>query len=153
MGNFRDSRYNARMDSLIHRNQCGCGRPGVSIQTIPAGLWSLALRDCHWVRSGHLGNGRHPGVSGEGVAYRGEGVSAVLGGGGGVAADRVPVAGGLLRAGSSPAASPATTSPRTGSTSAATSTPPASTASAPTMSCTSSCSAFSLVCDLGLQLA
>jgi hypothetical protein len=70
----------------------------VSIQTIPAGLWSLALRDCRWVGSGHFGDGRHPCVSGEGVAYRGEGVSAVLGGGGGVAADRVPVAGCFLRA-------------------------------------------------------
>jgi hypothetical protein len=73
----------------------------VSIQTIPAGLWSLALCDCRWVRSGRFGDGRHPGVSGEGVAYCGEDVGTVLGGGGGVAADRVPVAGGFLRAGPS----------------------------------------------------
>ena len=41
----------------------------------------------------------------------------------------------------SPAAWPATTSPRTGSTSEATSTPPASTARTPWTSCTTSCSA------------
>lgn len=73
----------------------------VSIQAIPFALWLLAL--CGWcrVRSGHCGDGRHPGLSREGVAYRGEGVGAVLGGGGRVTADGAAVAGGFLRAESS----------------------------------------------------
>src|SRR5260370_37902337 len=45
-----------------------------------------------------VGDGRHPGVAGEGVVDGGQDVGAVLGGGGDVAADGVPVAGGLLGA-------------------------------------------------------
>jgi len=71
---------------------------GVSIQAIPFALWSLALCDWCRVRSDHCGDGRHPGLSREGVAYRGEGVGAVLDGGGRVASDGVTVAGGFLRA-------------------------------------------------------
>src|SRR5260370_36200034 len=52
--------------------------------------------------SGHGGDGRYPGVSGEGVLDRGEPVDAVLAGGGCVAADGVAVAGGGF--GSEPAA-------------------------------------------------
>src|ERR1700720_1834141 len=72
--------------------------PKVSIQAIRFALWPLALCDWCRVRSGHCGDGRHPGVSREGVAYRGEGVGAVLDGGGRVAADGVTVAGCFLRA-------------------------------------------------------
>jgi hypothetical protein len=49
-----------------------------------------------WVRAG--GDRRYPGVSGEGVADGGEDGDPVLGGGGGVSSDGVPVAGGFLRA-------------------------------------------------------
>src|SRR5258708_23149302 len=48
--------------------------------------------------SGGSGDRRDPGISGEGIADGGEDGGAVLCGGGGVAADRVPVAGGLFRA-------------------------------------------------------
>src|SRR6266542_4078098 len=48
--------------------------------------------------SGAGGDGRYPGVSGEGVADGGEDLVPVLGGGGCVAADGVPVAGGFFRA-------------------------------------------------------
>src|ERR1017187_7138348 len=68
----------------------------VSIQPILAALWSLALCDCCWAWSGDFRGGWHPRVSGEGVTYRGKGVRAVLGGGGGVAPDGVAVAGGGL---------------------------------------------------------
>jgi hypothetical protein len=44
-----------------------------------------------------VGDGWHPGVAGEGAVDGGQDVGAVLGGGGEVAADGVPVAGGLLR--------------------------------------------------------
>src|SRR5258708_69821 len=49
-------------------------------------------------RSGRVGDGRHPGSSGEGVADGGQDVGAVLGGGGDIAADGVPGAGDLLGA-------------------------------------------------------
>src|ERR1039457_5247498 len=49
-------------------------------------------------RSGRVGDGRHPGIPGEGAVDRGQDVGAVLGGGGDVAADGVPVAGDLLGA-------------------------------------------------------
>src|SRR5258708_38625279 len=49
-------------------------------------------------RSGRVGDGWHPGVAGEGAVDGGEDVGAVLGGGGYVAADGVPVAGDLLGA-------------------------------------------------------
>src|SRR5262252_7547854 len=45
-----------------------------------------------------FGDGRHPGVPGEGVVDGGQDVGAVLGGGGDVAADGVPVAGDLFGA-------------------------------------------------------
>jgi DNA polymerase III delta prime subunit len=48
--------------------------------------------------SGGSGDRRDPGISGEGVADGGEDGGAVLCGGGGVAADRIPVAGALFRA-------------------------------------------------------
>jgi hypothetical protein len=48
--------------------------------------------------SGAGGDGWHPGVSGERVAQGGEDADAVLGGGGDVAADGIPVPGGLLGA-------------------------------------------------------
>jgi hypothetical protein len=44
------------------------------------------------------GDGWHPGTAGERVAQRSQDVNAVLGGGGQVAVDRVPVPGGLLGA-------------------------------------------------------
>ena len=47
---------------------------------------------------GRVWDGRHPGVPGEGVVDGGQDVRAVLGDGGDVAADGVPVAGDLLRA-------------------------------------------------------
>jgi hypothetical protein len=47
---------------------------------------------------GRVGDGRHPGASGEGVVDGGQDVGAVLGDGGDVAADGVPVAGELLGA-------------------------------------------------------
>src|SRR5512140_2848759 len=48
--------------------------------------------------SGEVRDRWYPGVSGEGLADDGEDLAAVLDGGGCVAADGVPVAGGLLRA-------------------------------------------------------
>ena len=48
--------------------------------------------------SGAGRDGWHPGVPGEGVADGGEDGDPVLGGGGGVSADGVPVPGGFLRA-------------------------------------------------------
>jgi hypothetical protein len=48
--------------------------------------------------SGASRDGRHRGVPGEGIADGGEDGHPVLGGGGGVSADRVPVPGGFLRA-------------------------------------------------------
>ena len=48
--------------------------------------------------SGGGRDGWFPGVSGEGVVDRGEDVDPVLDGGGAVAADGIPVAGGLFRA-------------------------------------------------------
>ena len=48
--------------------------------------------------SGVVRDGWYPGVPGDGVADDGEGVVSVLDGGGCVAADGVPVAGGFLRA-------------------------------------------------------
>src|SRR5487761_1639402 len=45
-----------------------------------------------------VGDGWHPGAAVECVAQRGQDVDAVLGRGGQVAADRVPVSGGLLGA-------------------------------------------------------
>src|ERR1019366_3699893 len=45
-----------------------------------------------------VGDGWHPGIAGEGVADRGQDADAVLSGGVDVAADRVPVPGGLLGA-------------------------------------------------------
>jgi hypothetical protein len=53
------------------------------------------MRDEFRCGSGGSGDRRDPGISGEGVADGGEDGGAVLCGGGGVAADRVPVAGGL----------------------------------------------------------
>jgi len=44
------------------------------------------------------GDGRHPGIPGERVAQGGEDADAMLGSGGNVAADGVPVPGGLLGA-------------------------------------------------------
>jgi len=72
-----------RADARPHEHaSSGWGGAPLCIQTIPAGLWSLALRDCRWVRSGHFGDGRHPGITCERVADGGEGVGAVLDGGG-----------------------------------------------------------------------
>src|SRR5512135_676506 len=48
--------------------------------------------------SGGGWDGRHPGISGNRVAQGGEDADAVFGGGGDVAADGVPVPGGLLGA-------------------------------------------------------
>ena len=62
----------------------------------------LCRRDGGAVRrrdSGRVGDGRHPGISGEGVADGGEDADAVLGGGGDVAADGVPVRGWPARSG------------------------------------------------------
>ena len=58
----------------------------------PRPWWTLTLKYVV------LGDGRHPGVSGERVAQGGEDVDAVLGGGGNVASDGVAVPGCLLRA-------------------------------------------------------
>jgi hypothetical protein len=67
--------------------------------------YKVSIQACLWVFSrlrcvtacgrisGLTGDGRHPGVSGESVAQGGEDAGAVLGGGGDVAADGVPVAG------------------------------------------------------------
>ncbi len=56
-------------------------------------LWWVCVSR-HWLREG--GNRRRPGLAGEGVAEDGQDVGAVLGGGGDVAADGVPVPGGFL---------------------------------------------------------
>jgi len=58
----------------------------------------VAPRDCLRAGLGAGGNWRHPGISGEGVAQSGEDAGAVLGGGGDVAADGVPVPGGVFGA-------------------------------------------------------
>ena len=63
----------------------------------PLSQVTAALCDRWQTWSGDCGDGRHAGVSGEGVGDRGERVGAVLAGGGGVAPDGVPVAGGFVR--------------------------------------------------------
>src|SRR5580700_4865351 len=61
-----------------------------------------SLSSCGVIACGRIsaggGDGRHPGIPGERVAQGGEDADAVLGGGGNVAADGVPVPGGLLGA-------------------------------------------------------
>jgi hypothetical protein len=70
----------------------------VSIQACPAVLSPIALCDRWKALLCSRGEGRHPGVSGEGVADGGDDGLAVLAGGVEVAADGVAVAGGGLGA-------------------------------------------------------
>jgi hypothetical protein len=68
------------------------------IQVVLAALLLVTFRDGFWAGSGDFGQAWHPGISGEGVADGGQGAHAVLGGGGGVAADGVAAAGDLFGA-------------------------------------------------------
>lgn len=78
-------REQSRADGL-HPGGHVIGVPGAARRGIRRALW-------------RAGDGRHPGIPGEGVVDSGEDVRSVLGGGGDVAADAVPVASDLLRSG------------------------------------------------------